>query len=402
MDIAHDSEQSFENRIITYASLLGQQLLSKDLLCDTLTLLLESEEEEKVELASDVLYLMGALSSLSPSRYIDFVTQEIWSSETRTAFYLQQPFLQRLEDLALTRETLEFVLSSVKIGASPMATASVLLPSFVEFSSTSDDDEFRVLCDLLAELGHDDNAKAHVLDQTLFENLARRVQLGSSNVPSLKRVLDNYEVVNECLWCVGYRCLTLLRDVPTRDLFRAGRDPDVTAALAVVEKFAMCPSWRSRLVPFVSDLASNVLPIEFGALMHLMLCDSSVELVVYLERTSKLSLFVRTVEKYCRIDDKRVETRIPWRLVKGHLLRTWPGRIHELLGTRPHAKRSGSVDDPTCPITLQPFQCPATASDGHTYERDALLKHMCVNGAISPLTKSILDYRVFETRVLSS
>ena len=44
----------------------------------------------------------------------------------------------------------------------------------------------------------------------------------------------------------------------------------------------------------------------------------------------------------------------------------------------------------TCPITLEPIVCPVIASDGHMYERAAILKQM-VSKCISPLTREHLD-----------
>lgn len=47
----------------------------------------------------------------------------------------------------------------------------------------------------------------------------------------------------------------------------------------------------------------------------------------------------------------------------------------------------------TCPITLEPIVYSAIASDGHMYERAAILKQM-VSKCISPLTREPLDYEL--------
>lgn len=47
------------------------------------------------------------------------------------------------------------------------------------------------------------------------------------------------------------------------------------------------------------------------------------------------------------------------------------------------AEREGSL---CCPITLLPFFDPVVASDGHTYERWAILQHFSQNGFVSPVT----------------
>ena len=53
-----------------------------------------------------------------------------------------------------------------------------------------------------------------------------------------------------------------------------------------------------------------------------------------------------------------------------------------------------------CPITLQPCVHPVVASDGHTYERDALLEHLARNGARSPVTREPLEYHLYANRAL--
>ena len=55
-----------------------------------------------------------------------------------------------------------------------------------------------------------------------------------------------------------------------------------------------------------------------------------------------------------------------------------------------------------CPITLCRFVHPVVATDGHTYERSALIKHVVANGFISPLTREPLGTDVFENRAVTS
>lgn len=57
-------------------------------------------------------------------------------------------------------------------------------------------------------------------------------------------------------------------------------------------------------------------------------------------------------------------------------------------------KREGTDEmETTCPITLERAVDPVTASDGHVYERLALVTHMLTRGATSPLTREHLDVR---------
>ncbi|MEC7000502.1 MAG: U-box domain-containing protein, partial [Actinomycetota bacterium] len=56
---------------------------------------------------------------------------------------------------------------------------------------------------------------------------------------------------------------------------------------------------------------------------------------------------------------------------------------------------SSPVTRCTCPITLQAMQRPVVASDGHTYERRALIDHIVRNGAVSPVTRQRISYDVY-------
>lgn len=50
-------------------------------------------------------------------------------------------------------------------------------------------------------------------------------------------------------------------------------------------------------------------------------------------------------------------------------------------------------DDFLCPITKEPMRAPVVASDGHSYERDALMVHL-QHSKRSPLTREVLDPKV--------
>ena len=48
-----------------------------------------------------------------------------------------------------------------------------------------------------------------------------------------------------------------------------------------------------------------------------------------------------------------------------------------------------------CPITMSIMRDPVVASDGHTYERDAIMRHLSTN-SLSPITQQPLDYMLFD------
>lgn len=79
--------------------------------------------------------------------------------------------------------------------------------------------------------------------------------------------------------------------------------------------------------------------------------------------------------------------------IQREFLAIWPselcpavGLMETTLATRRHC--FASTDE--CPITCEPFRDPVMASDGHVYERDAILKHMLTSRA-SPMTRQPID-----------
>jgi hypothetical protein len=54
----------------------------------------------------------------------------------------------------------------------------------------------------------------------------------------------------------------------------------------------------------------------------------------------------------------------------------------------------------TCPITLEAMHCPVIASDGNTYEMQAILRHLYQPQALSPLTRELLSPHITFNRAL--
>ena len=52
------------------------------------------------------------------------------------------------------------------------------------------------------------------------------------------------------------------------------------------------------------------------------------------------------------------------------------------------------ADDTLCPITKSRMKCPVVASDGHTYEKEAICRVIADSGR-SPMTRELLNHCVF-------
>lgn len=76
----------------------------------------------------------------------------------------------------------------------------------------------------------------------------------------------------------------------------------------------------------------------------------------------------------------------------------WPAKLQECYNLPPLAKKSKSARTTRsssrkmeCPITKECMEDPVVASDGHIYERDAILEHLS-HSNVSPMTREILRW----------
>lgn len=129
---------------------------------------------------------------------------------------------------------------------------------------------------------------------------------------------------------------------------------------------------------------------HLGRLVALLLDTPCVCFVVYLDRIRQLTPLVHRAATH---------TAPHWDLVRARLRAAYPARVDEILDARDvHTPAT----EATCPITLAPMAFPVVASDGHTYERDALLAHLVRNGFVSPLTRAALLGEVYPNYALHS
>lgn len=149
------------------------------------------------------------------------------------------------------------------------------------------------------------------------------------------------------------------------------------------------PAYRETMVHEMTDLWRTGWNPLFGRLMACQLDTTSVEFVVRLEQKQKLCFLIRTCHYNTHSDDC-------WCMVRNHLRRLWPGRVSEVLQQPTDAVQS-CVE---CPITHICMRHPVVASDGNTYERDAIVRHMVQNGAWSPMTRRGVSYHLFPNRAL--
>jgi hypothetical protein len=143
----------------------------------------------------------------------------------------------------------------------------------------------------------------------------------------------------------------------------------VESAFELLTGLARFSEWHPYLVEVACELVVKGPPLSSAPFFRALLTGPSVRLVVTLScygRFGTLSSIAKETQG-------------------------WEGVRCALLTQYPSSERAACTTS-TCPITLCPMSWPVVASDGHTYERLAILEHMVRNGLTSPLTKQQLTY----------
>ena len=327
-----------------------------------------------------VLDLVGVLGALSAPGLLDYVRREVRPYRLRTLFFVQAP----LDRAVLTVESGELpalVCMAVDMGADVPRLACGVTPMFVRAAGVVDD--VPTLCAAVVRLAT--TARELVAEEELFAKLATRMR-PSAYVVHVVDVVRACDVYDDRITAVVTTCARFLISEFTR-VHRLDKEPHLKAALDLLTTCAARNDyWRTILVPHVAAMARHGWPKDFVPLLTAMLTDPSVELLLTLEKAHRLAHLIRRAHEE------------GWKDVHVLLQHHWPGRVAEVLNTPPPTREPTQVY--TCAITLDVVTNPVVASDGHTYERDALLKHMCQNGRFSPLTKETLHFSLYDNRAL--
>ena len=263
--------------------------------------------------------------------------------------------------------------------------------------------EVVALCHLLRLIvSTDDAARTCLLDPHLFRDLSLRAR---ENATVAAAVLEVFWMGRVCDVSHAYamaehaahRLITDFTGVPKLVCAADGGPtgvPHLENALRFLQLLATDLGWHAHLSQWVVTLSRYGWPPVFGPLVAAMLTPPSVHFVVALERGGRLDALARAVNDHAAAE--ACTTRDAWLVARGRLRAAWPSRFAEAV-RRPSECRTDPVTAIECPVTLQPCVYPATASDGHTYERDALLRIMVGSDAPrSPVTKAPLLFFVFD------
>ena len=122
----------------------------------------------------------------------------------------------------------------------------------------------------------------------------------------------------------------------------------------------------------------------YAPLVESMLSTPSVEFLLAMERRGFLTALVGTARS----------GGAAWDGVRRALRKAWPAKMR--VGNDGGGGDEAARTALECPITLMPCVHPVVASDGRTYERDAILTHMATGDNLSPVTKTPLGRILFD------
>lgn len=327
--------------------------------------------------------------------YTSYVLDTVLPDEVYRTFYFTQPVDNMLlkihgaQQLGDAGNVFPFLTRLLDGGAPAGRMACSLIPS-IETLLDGDYRLFKESCAFLSCLVSNTEVRGMVASHRLLQNLSRlfrkdcaRDIVGIIIKAELHRdILLVYPVVRACA-----RLLYFERSFPQRS-------PDDAEGLAsALELLACCASNESTnflIIPDVIYVSRRGWLTTYGALVCNMLSGHSVQFVIDLYRAGQLFPLIR---KAFSVPSDEGGTLV-WLSIRNLIRCQWPSSV-------PHALNEPSPDEQPvtnliCPITLERMVHPAMASDGHTYERDALIEHILKNGTVSPMTKQQLSYTLYE------
>ncbi len=241
-----------------------------------------------------------------------------------------------------------------------------------------------------------------------------RLQLQSLNVDILRKML--LYIANDNITASGQistETLELLQSLKPNSI------ESVRSAVKYVRAQNGTAWCRTRLLEDLPHSLSLLMKTYYvndmlgenkGSLSSASLEALALEAEDVLENVKKLQAAVRQIKFQQRAlgKDHPVEESLPGSLDCGNGL-----RLHGQIVTQGHVEElSNSMDvdaeeaqmpyssDMICPLTHLPMAIPVLASDGHSYEKHALLKLFDKTAPISPLTREKLAFTCYGNRAL--
>lgn len=308
-----------------------------------------------------------------------YLNDTVWTMEHRTRFILQKPLESLLyhhccRENITNHHFLRF-LALASDGGSRKTIAMAFIPMVI-LASRMHVELTAMVVDTLIIL-YDATTASFFDDGDLFSCIVL-VRGACTQVVELASL-----VVERCV------DTTIFNDVVTMmnlDMRLVSAKP-VALYCNFLRRLTAFSEWDVRLVNIVVNAAKrgwspkNMLYVALGLLER----TYTVRLVVHLWRYNLLQ------ETYSVAD---VE------IASENDVEAWKALCTKLQALTLEPTSTNSRTEVTCPITLDGCVTPVVASDGHTYERHAIIKHFSFNGMLSPMTKERVTYDLYPNRCL--
>ena len=337
---------------------------------------------------------LEAICDRTPHRLLCYLQTEVWGDVFRTAYWNEGP-LERFTMTLMTsvdEHGIRVLDESLAHGAQKDRMACNIHTWVRKHILTLNHSETLLLCNMLCRLSGDESARECLEDVQLFRDLSKRSE---DHDDIMAAVLDVFLAskmtrLPHSLLMAERAAHCLILDF--RRVHHLESHDHLRKSLLFLEILSTWMEWHSLLTKWVVTLSRYGWPLSFGRLVANMLSTPSVQFLVDMHRRDKLNFLIRVAHQHS-------EASKEWRVVRGRLRTLWPSRFAKVLNLA-DVCRTSPITTYECPITLQQCVYPTVASDGHTYERDALLIFLSTTDPISPITKARLEPVLFENYAL--
>lgn len=316
--------------------------------------------------------------------YIKFVEEEIFPYDFRLSVYLHEyldSFLLSLvneEKMIHSGNIFPFLTKLCIMGGRVDRIACALIPT-ISATSKMMTSYTHHLCEFLSIVAKHPSARLMLMEHTLIEGLSTLYT--NNTADCITQVIndmdeyDNIDLLSPMLTACGRFVYTNMHSL---------RVDGFSTSLCILSRCASKERWHNKMIPLAIQLLRRGIFVEFGEYIANLLDSRSVEFVIELYRSRMLTLLV--TEAY------KLRGDVIWRRVCDLLAMQWPEYVSTISGEKMNQVSRTTV---VCPISG--FECvnPVVASDGHTYERDSIVRCFVTMGMISPITKEILSHYLF-------
>ena len=321
---------------------------------------------------------------LDASSLLDFLKADVFNDMCATVFWLGSPFnlLCQRSMTRVNRCSFEIIYESLLRGANIERTSCNVHAILKHHCSQLDKEELLLACKILSFCVQKSVGRSLLHDPSLFRKLSERMTENNLFLLAIVNVFLDGEIFDVHSAVVAVENVGRMFVFTRIDNHHA--EEHVQKSILLYENISKDVRWHDFICKWVCDLWRQNWPLAFVNVLSNMLGTESVQFIIELARLNKLNILIRAANK----EDSN------WKRVKDKLRQKWPLRVSEVLNDS-STVQDAEATSVCCPITQSPCVNPVVASDGHTYEKDAIMQHMscCLK---SPITKQPLTYFLFE------